>query len=221
MSHEDRLTPSQTEILSVLYGPGVVVTQADLQRLIGVRIRAAMELNGFDGKVVAALAGHKNGTQLSLWMSGERMPPAMQLILLAEICKVPLDYLLGVSSEPERNTSLAARTQIARMVQEKVESAVSAVVDEVHAQMTHGLPVRDAWQRTLSGVQGVVSALAYIVEKDSGAFDELRGGSRLLAAAQALTDAVIRLDHRAGVSEQTRSDFRNLADALCKNMQKV
>jgi transcriptional regulator with XRE-family HTH domain len=221
MSHEDLLTDSQLSILAVLYGPGVIQTQADLQRLIGTRIRAAMALNGLDGKVVAAQAGHRNGTQLSLWQSGERMPPAMQLILVAEICKVPLDFLLGISDEPERNTSLAARTQIARMMQERLESAVSAMVSEVHAEVTHGLPVRDAWQRTMAGVHEVIAALAHVIEKDGDAFDDLPGGSRLLAAAQNLTSAVLRLDHRAGVTERDRAAFGRLSDALVRNRQKV
>jgi transcriptional regulator with XRE-family HTH domain len=220
MSHEDLLTPSQLALLAGLYGPGSVQTQADLQKIIGLRIRAAMDLNGFDGKVVAVQAGHKKGTQLSLWQSGERMPPAMQLILLAEICRVPLGYLLGIEDEPERNVSMAARTQIARMVQERVEAAVASVVDEVHAEMTNGLPVRDAWQRTLSGIQGLLAALAYTVDKDPDGFDELRGGSRIQAAAVALMRAVSLLDHRAGVSETVRAELRNLSDTICKNKQK-
>lgn len=221
MKHEALLNQAQADVLAVLYGPGVIRTQADLQRLIGERMRAARLLNGLDGKVLADIVGHKNGAQVSLWESGDRMPPAMMLMLIAATCKVPLDYLLGLSDEPERNVSAAARTQIARLVQAKVEAAVSAVVDTVYTEMTNGLPVRDGWQRTLSAILGVLSALTRAIEIDPEGFEDLRGGTRLVAAASALYEAVTQLDHRAGVTEAVRADLKDAARGICKNSQKA
>lgn len=129
MAKDAQFNAAQQGAFDALYGIGRASSQRDVMRIIGERIQAAVQISGLDGEEVAARIGHANGTQLSLWIAGERMPPVLPLIAISVVCSVSLDYLLGMTDEVERDPREAARRQAMAMMRQTIEDAVGKLVE--------------------------------------------------------------------------------------------
>lgn len=82
-------------------------------KTIATRLCAARRASGLNQIQVAQRIGQKNMTQVSLWESGDRLPKLMDLIHMAEIYNVPLDFICGLSDDaiadaPENNQAFLA-----------------------------------------------------------------------------------------------------------------
>ena len=185
-----------------------VRSQDEYQRLVGSRITRARRACRLDGKVLAARIGHKNGTQISLWESGERFPPLSALVLLSAHLGVSIEFLAGASDseDPDRMESLRreARNQ-ARMT---IEAAVNAVALACTTVPQAAADAEAAWQR-LGGLVGeLLGAVGYCRERNERLFDEeMVGGARLLATADRLALAVADMGARSGLHERLRADI--------------
>lgn len=82
-------------------------------RIIATRLSAARRASGMNQIQVAQRIGQKNMTQVSLWESGDRLPKLFDLIRMAQIYAVPMDFICGLSDDaiadaPENNQAFLA-----------------------------------------------------------------------------------------------------------------
>lgn len=74
--------------------------KVQLQKLLGKRLKASRKAARMPDMDVAKLLNHKELTQVSLWESGDRLPPLLTLVKLASAFSVSLDYLVGLHDDP-------------------------------------------------------------------------------------------------------------------------
>lgn len=74
--------------------------KVQLRVTLGKRLRAARRAAKKTEMDAARAVGQREQTQVSLWESGERMPPIQSIIKLADLYMVPVDYLLGRHDDP-------------------------------------------------------------------------------------------------------------------------
>lgn len=185
-----------------------VCSQVDFQKLVGRRIVRARKACRLDGKVLAAKLGHRNGTQLSLWESGERMPPLSALLLLAAHLGVSAEYLCGCCPEEDPDRLEATRREAIRQAKATLDVAVNAIATACTAVPKAAADAEAAWSR-LGGLVGeLLSAVAICRERNERLFDEeLIGGARLLATADRVALAVADMGARSGLHERLRADI--------------
>lgn len=71
-----------------------------LKKTVGARAKAARTAAAMKLTDAKSAIGQKGITQLSLMESGDRLPPLLMLIQLADLYCVPLDYLVGRNDDP-------------------------------------------------------------------------------------------------------------------------
>jgi transcriptional regulator with XRE-family HTH domain len=177
-----------------------------LRRLLAKRLIAARELNGFGQTQAALLIGWKNATQLSLLERGTRMPPHAVLCQIARTYGVSVDYILGLSDEPERDPSTAAVKASVNQVRDMLDRNATAVCEALHSASKF-----DSTQALRS--TGVVARVKYLCDAvthfraiSPAAFDDTRGSARLLYAVREADEAITAVN---GLLDQAhrRSEF--------------
>ncbi len=185
-----------------------VRTSTEYRRLVGGRITRSRLACRLQGKDLAIRIGHKNGTQISLWEAGERMPPLEMVALLAAHLGVSVEYLAGACPEEDPDRLEATRRESIRQARAAIEAAVSAVATACTSLPRAAADTEAAWKR-LGGLVGeLLSAVANCRERNERLFDEeLIGGARLLATADRVALAVADMGARSGLHERLRADI--------------
>ncbi|WP_294000217.1 helix-turn-helix domain-containing protein [Sphaerotilus sp.] len=198
------LDPAVREILA---GEDVR-NQVEFQKLVGQRIIRARKACRLEGKVLALKIGHKNGTQLSLWESGERTPPLAGLLLLSAHLGVSVEYLCGCSPEEDPDRMEATRREAIRQARSAIEAAVGAVATACTSLPRAAAEAEAGWNR-LGGLVGeLLGAIANCRERNERLFDdELIGGARLIATADRLALSVADMGARCGLHDRLRADI--------------
>lgn len=163
-------------------------TQA-LRELIGRRIREARELLGGGQTELATWLAYRNSTQASLWEAGQRLPPIGELPRIAGALGVSLDYLFGLSDDPEREPRQVRRLAVVA----QVRAAVDAMADQLADSLLREAAPLDGLVRSVKlvgKVERLVSAVTALRASNAELFDtELRGGATLVRAAAEARDA--------------------------------
>jgi transcriptional regulator with XRE-family HTH domain len=178
-------------------------TEAALRMLIAQRMKEAREFNGLTQVAAAKQMGYENSTQLSLHESGGRMPTLVVVVHAAAVYGVPVDYLLGLTDEPERDPRMAARIAAIAATRTIVDSAVTAITDHVAANLvTDGL-AHQVIDEVDAALRELADAFAVVRRRASDEFDELIGGGRLeraIGQCQALMPKIGEARSRSAVS---------------------
>lgn len=155
----------------------------ELREMIGSRIRAAREFGAVSQTDFAQWIGHRKSTQPSLWEKGARLPPVHELPNIARVLGVSIDFLMGLTEEPEPDQRTARRVQVVS----QVRAAVEAMADVLADQLLHEAGAVDGLVRSVglvTKVERLVSAVGAVRASNADAFDEvLRGGATLVRAA--------------------------------------
>lgn len=175
-----------------------------LRKAIGLRFIAARELCGL-GQTEAALSlGYANSTQLSLVERGARMPPVAVIIRAATVYGVSVDFLVGLSNEPERDAFAASRNGAFRRMQHLLEVNARAVADVLLETARGDTATELRSIRFVSEIEALLNGIDAFQASNSDIFDELRSGALLVRRArdarQALEKVVTvmgNLDRRA------------------------
>lgn len=185
-----------------------VRSQVEFQKLVGRRILRARKACRLDGKILAAKIGHKNGTQISLWEAGERLPPLSGLLLIAAHLGVSAEYLCGCSPEEDPNRETATQREAIWQARATIEAAVTVVASACTSLPRAAAEAESAWQRVGGLVGDLLAAVAYCRERNTVLFDDaLIGGARLMATADRLALAVADMGARSGLHERLRADI--------------
>ena len=110
-----------------------IITDPEAQKAVSIklgrRLRAARKAARFTDAEAAAAIGHKGITQLSLAETGERIPPLVSLIKLADLYGVTLDYLVGRIDDPIADPAEANQGIVTRAVAASIEGGFKHVVN--------------------------------------------------------------------------------------------
>lgn len=185
-----------------------VHSQAEYQRLVGSRITKARKACRLEGQQLAWKIGHRNGTQLSLWEAGERLPPLSALVLLAAHLGVSVEFLCGASPSEDPDRQEATRREARAQARMTIEAAVSAVAHACTAVPQAAADAEAAWQRLGGLVAEMLGAIANCRDRNRRIFDEdLIGGARVLATADRLALAVAEMGAKSGLHERLRAEI--------------
>jgi transcriptional regulator with XRE-family HTH domain len=165
------------------------------QQIMRERMVSARVMNGLTAVDAAARLGYANSTQLSMVESGKRKVPDDWAFLkrAALVYSVSVDYLLGLSVNPERDAIASESFAFLRGF-EQIQQA------QAHAMTIAFIKYGTAREAGRVDLQGASSAMDAVIEamdtirRLSPAFDEdVRGGDRLVTAVERLIAAQIPL----------------------------
>lgn len=175
-----------------------------VRKVVGARVRRARELCGLAQDEAASALGDANSTQLSLIENGERMPSLPRLISLARCFGTSVDFLLGLTADPDEGPASATRRALMRRIEDSLNANAARIADAVLASTRQDLPVRAASLARLA--QRLVDAVNRLADLNPDSFQDLRGGSTAMHAATLLHEAIA--DARGALSafeQATRS----------------
>ncbi|MGI4779097.1 MAG: helix-turn-helix domain-containing protein [Janthinobacterium lividum] len=191
-----------------------------LRRIVGPRLVRARALSGFTQTEAATAMGYSTPAQVNLWEMGHRLPPIFELIKAAEIYSVSLDYLIGVSHEPDRDPSVATRHALLRGVRGMLSQMAELTVGEIDRQVHLIGPHASNTRALLKSGDGLLEAFGAFVRHNHVAFSNMRGGATLqrlsceFEAALAEARAAIRLHDARGANLVRALAALNDADPL-------
>ena len=154
--------------------------------VIGPRLIAARELNGIPQREAARLAGMATPTQWSLYEKGHRAPPLYVVLNAATVLGVSVDFLFGLSSDPERDARTARRNACVRATRAhltQVAENIAALID--HSETLAG-PAACHFRELIDAAAALTRAVATLHRLNVTEFEEARGGATVLAAAERL-----------------------------------
>lgn len=157
-----------------------------LRAIVGRRMKLARELNGWTQEVASAKLEYVNSTQLSLVEKGERLPPLVKLVKASEVFGVSLDFILGISEEPERDPRMAERHAAFRHVSDVMEATSKTIVTAILSHQSSSpsvLATRTLANKAFAAIEAVEQLRASNLE----VFDsELRGAAKVLRTVEDL-----------------------------------
>ena len=153
-----------------------------LRQVVGKRFVIAREINGWQQSEAAALMGYKNSTQLSLIEQGKRLPPPTVMLEASRVFSVSMDFLYGVSDEPERDAQTAEQAAMIRHMEDVLRANAEAVGTALMVHVRRGGSSMLALQGLHAAAIEQISALRRLQELSGKKFDGMRGGATVLAA---------------------------------------
>lgn len=159
--------------------------------IIRERMVSARIMNGMTAVEAAERLGYKNSTQISQIESGERKVPNdwQFLFNMSKLYAVSIDYLIGVSPNPERDAIASEHFSIMRSFEElqRKQAATMTTAFVRHAMM--GGPAIRELASLCAGIEAIHAAVTTMRER-CPEFDDLRGGATVLSSLDKLVSAV-------------------------------
>lgn len=149
---------------------------------IGPRLIAARALNGIPQQEASRLAGMGNGTQWSLWEAGRRAPPLYALLAAAKTLGVSMEFLFGLSDDPERDARAARRNSCVRAVRNMLTQAAENIADGIEASDALVGPDASNYREMLDAARSLTAAVEQYHHLNVEQFEDSRGGATVLAA---------------------------------------
>lgn len=157
--------------------------KAEVRKIVADRLLRAREINGLSQTDAAKKFGYKTPAQLSLWEQCRRMPPLQMLVRASAVYRVSLDYLMGISPEPDRDPMSAERLQVLAAAQEMCEGMSRTLADAIIAQTRIGGPTVQASYVIVAEGERFLGATKRFMEINGAKFESMRGGATLKAFA--------------------------------------
>ena len=161
---------------------------AALRQVIAERLNHGRALAGLSQVEMSNAIGLKNSTQLCLWERAQRMPPLHALLSAADVLGVSIDFLVGVSDEPDRDPQVARRTALLGTMRHMLEQHAAAAADVILAAEID--PTNAIRAHALCGKTAELArAVEQFRQKNNDTFDELPMGALLLRLARDAAEA--------------------------------
>ena len=187
------------------------VEKRRLARVVGARLARARISQGLTQIAFAKLINHKISTQISLWEAGHRLPTLLDLIAASRALGCSVDFLLGETTERSNDAIAGSRAAMIRGLRNALDRTVGAMADVMRQHTELVGPGVAHFRGLLAAASDAAAASDEFVRLNHAAFDELRGGARLLRAMNDLDTA--RLDARRRLDLHNRRDLE-IAEAL-------
>lgn len=163
------------------------LSDEDVRKKVKQRLTAARLLNEWTQTEAAERLGYKNSTQVSLWeKAGDRMPPPMQMLRIAQVYRVSLDYLWGLSESPERDPQAAHQYYLMDAQKEISSQLMRDITDLMQAIAKTGGPTVECSLLITGEGERAVAAFKRFLELNREGFEDMRGGAALLSAMDSL-----------------------------------
>lgn len=159
---------------------------------IGPRLVAARELNGIPQQEAARMAGMGNPTQWSMWELGRRAPPLYALLAASKTLGVSMDFLFGLSDDPERDARAARRTSCVRAVRQMLTQTAESIADRIESSDALAGPDASNFRELLDAAAALIAAVGRYHQLNVLQFEESRGGATVLAAAGRMEEVEIK-----------------------------
>lgn len=160
--------------------------------IVGPRLIAARELNGIPQKEAARNAGLGNSTQLSLWEQGRRVPPLYALVNMAKTLGVSMDFIFGLSADPERDARAARRNACVHAVHQMLGKTAETIADGIEASDTLVGPDASNFREVLDAASALTAAIVQLHRLNVEAFEGLPGGATVLAAVNRMEQVQLK-----------------------------
>lgn len=154
--------------------------------VIGPRLIAARELNGIPQGEAARLAGMANATQWSLYEKGHRAPPLYVVLNAANVLGISVDFLFGLTSDPERDARAARRNACVRATRAQLTQVAEDIANLIDRSDTLAGPSACHFRELIDAATALTEAVATLHRLNVAEFEEARGGATVLAAAERL-----------------------------------
>lgn len=148
---------------------------------------SAREMNGYSQAHAARLFGykHSSATQLSLCERGQRTPPLVVLLRATEVYRCSMDYLMGLSDDPDRDPQAEVRRLIVDSASQMMQAQTNALLEGMTAQLKKEGPLVTACQSIANEGQILVDALRRFIKLNEAEFNnEMRGSASVLVALE-------------------------------------
>lgn len=152
-----------------------------LARVVGPRLSAAREFAGLSQTAAATLLGYSTPAQLSQHELGRRLTPLPELIRAAEIYGTSIDYLLGMTSEPERDPARALRAATVRGLRCMLDGLAERLTDDIGRFAALCGPDATTARAVVGAGTELLHALGAMQRRPE--FDDVPGGATLTRIA--------------------------------------
>jgi transcriptional regulator with XRE-family HTH domain len=155
--------------------------QAEIVKTFGARMVQARELCGFSQKKAAKLLGYGNSSKLAK-IEGATDTNSVPLWLIpkaAEVYEVSIDFLFGVSECWQREPIAAQEQHVEKWLEaqwQQVKESQDSAFKALHDKQTE---LSETIDRTLRRSKENLQQIEQ-VRRNNRAFDDLRGGAKLL-----------------------------------------
>jgi len=153
---------------------------AVVRSTVGARFKQARELNGWNQREAAVRMGYENGTQLSLIEAGRRNTPLAVFCVASTVYGVSVDFLLGLSSEPERDPAAAERHAMLRQVEGMLREHAVQVLETITAHMNAAKRPITLARRVINASSAATEAFRRFASLNDEAWQDMPGGAALL-----------------------------------------
>lgn len=161
-----------------------------LRGVIAHRLRAARRGAHLSQMDAAKMLGHKGVTQISLAEDGVRVPPLIDLIKLADLYCVPLDFLVGRIDDPIAEAEENANGLVVRNVSSAISNCLTtftkAVSEHVGVVMSGHREDRADLEAAIRVGEELKSSIQRVKELNPE-YEDLKGASRFDLAADSLS----------------------------------
>lgn len=153
-----------------------------MRSAIGPRLQTARELGGFSQVELAEALGYANTTQTSLWEKGARDAPLHMLVRASTVLGVSMDYLVGLTDEPDRDPSAVRRRAYLDSVRTQVNRLAEEVVGTFEVADRLAGPDADHFRQLVRSADALCCALDAFHRSNVDHFERLRGVAAVTTA---------------------------------------
>ena len=167
--------------------PGAHRLNAALRKVVAERFVQARELNGMTQTDASRLMGYTKSSQLSLWEHGNRLPPIDRMIIASLVYGVSLDFLFGLSDEPERDPQFAARMALTRTMEDRLRAHSDRIAESLMVLSKQSSAIHAGLVKEVVAKCGeLTGAVRRFVQLNAEEFEGMPGGATLMHACAAL-----------------------------------
>jgi len=148
-------------------------------KTLGERMKAARELCGFSQLKAAHLLGYANSSKLAKIEGSIDSVPLWLIPKAAEVYGVSIDFLFGVSDVWDRDPVAAQERQVGKWLEDHWKVVKDAQDNAFKALHDKQIELSAAIDRTLRRSTENMECVEH-VRQSNKAFDDLRGGAKLL-----------------------------------------
>lgn len=171
---------------------GCRASKSETKQVIGARLIVARSLNGLSQTDAALKLGYQTSAQLSQWEQCKRMPPMTELINAARLYRVSLDFLVGISSDPDRDPTSAERQHLLTGAGQMMSHMAERLADAVIYQTNLGGPTVEMARIVLRDGEQFMERFNRFVRDNGIEYESMKWNASLTAAASDLEETLAR-----------------------------
>jgi DNA-binding XRE family transcriptional regulator len=160
--------------------PTIKQARDDLREIKANRLLSAREMNGLDQLTAAKQIGYTKSTQLCLIECGKREAPDWMMRRASDVYSVSLDYLFGVSEEPERDPATAMLRHVNNAVRANMAAVTDALVCTTVEHVRSLSPMVLMAMDAASHVEALCASVDLMHRRSQEQFEDMPGGATVL-----------------------------------------